>query len=339
MPQLRRDPVSGRWVIIATERAARPRDFQTKAREVRGGFCPFCEGNEDKTPPEVAACRDADSKPDGPGWRVRVVPNKYPALNLEGNPEEHDAGLYCAMNGVGRHEVFIESPRHAVSPTEQPPDLLADALCVQRQRLLELKKDKRLIYACLFKNVGTTAGASLEHTHSQLICTPVAPKPVQEEMRLCEDFWDANGRCLVCSILAQELTDGSRIVMDSEQYVVFTPFASRFPFEMWILPKEHISHFEDTSPEALRELARVVHDALRRLDLALDEPPYNYIVHTATFDLGPLDFFHWHIEIIPRVTRVAGFEWGTGFYINPMLPEKAAQYLREALPERVTAGA
>jgi len=337
MSELRRDPMSGRWVIIAKERAARPSDFLTESRESKGGFCPFCEGNEDRTPPEIFAYREPGSKPNGPGWRIRVVPNKYPALQIGGELQEHRTGVYVAIRGVGQHEVFIESPRHAVSPTELPHEALADAFCAYRERMIEIKKDKRLLYASVFKNVGAAAGASLQHTHSQLICTPVTPKRLHEEMSLCQEFRRTHGQCLLCRIIEQDMAAGERVVTESEHYAVLTPFASRFPFEMWIMPTEHASHYEDTPPELLRELAAVMHDALRRLDVALQNPPYNYIIHTSTFDTGELEHYHWHIEVIPRVTRIAGFEWGTGFYINPMLPERAAHYLREALPETITA--
>jgi len=337
MSELRRDPIAGRWVIIATERAARPHDFKTEPRKAKGGFCPFCEGNEDRTPPEIFAYRAPGTKPNGRGWSVRVVQNKYPALSVEEDVEEYGSGVYSAMSGMGQHEVIIESPRHAISPAELPPSSLADGLCMYRERMLELRKDSRLIYASIFKNVGFAAGASLEHTHSQLICTPVAPKRVQEEMALCRDFWQVNHRCLVCDIIRQELAEQARVVTDSPRYVVFTPFASRFPFEMWIVPKEHASHYEDSSPEALADLAAVMHDALRRLDVALGEPPYNYIIHTSTFDLPAVQYYHWHIEVIPRVTHIAGFEWGTGFYINPMMPEQAAHFMRDALPGNVQA--
>ena len=336
MPELRRDPVGGRWVIIATERAFRPQDFHIAKRRRKGGFCPFCGGNEEKTPPEIFAYRPDGTRPNGPGWRLRIVPNKYPALRAGGEAEERSWGVYHAMNGVGTHEVIIESPEHVVSPTELPAEAFHEVILAYHERLLELKKDSRLACALVFKNVGETAGASLEHSHSQLICMPVVPKRVGEEMDRCMDYYRAEARCLLCAIVEQYLSDGEHVVINGEKSVAITPHASRFPFEMWVLPKQHISHFEDTPREMLEEFARVTHDALRRLDASLDEPPYNYILHTSPFTVGAVKHYHWHLEVIPRVTRVAGFEWGTGFYINPVVPEHAAKYLREQTRQKLT---
>ena len=329
MPELRRDPVSGRWVIIATDRAARPQEFHRQKRIAKGGFCPFCEGKESTTPPEIFALREPGSQPNGPGWRVRVVPNKYPALRTEGVLNKRGMGVYDFMAGVGAHEVIVESPKHVLSPSELPPQVLAEVVRTYRDRAADLKKDKRLAYALIFKNVGAEAGASLEHSHSQLICTPVSPKRVEEEMDRCERFFRFRGRCLLCDILAQDLADASRIVVDSENFVVLTPFAARFPFEMWIMPKPHLSHFEDTSDAMLAEFANVLYEALGRLDASLDKPPYNYSIHSTPFVFGDVEYYHWHLEVIPRVTEVAGFEWGTGFHINPVPPESAAKFLRE----------
>jgi len=338
MPELRRDPVAGRWVIIATDRAARPHQFQGQKRVPRGGFCPFCEGNETKTPPEILAYRSPGTHPNTPGWRVRVVPNKYPALRVEGDLHMRGVGVYDTMEGIGAHEVLIESPKHVLSPSELTTEALEEVVRAYRDRMLDLKKDVRLVCAMLFKNVGVEAGASLEHSHSQLICTPVAPKRVQEEMDRCNEFYRFRGRCLLCDIIQQELADGQRVVVDKEGFVVLTPYASRFPFEMWILPRQHTAHFEDITDEMIGGLAGALHEALRRLDASLDDPPYNYNIHTVPFVLGPVPYYHWHIEVIPRVTAIAGFEWGTGFYINPVAPETAAQFLREASWKREPAG-
>lgn len=337
MAELRRDPVAGRWVIIASERAPRPRDFQIIKRTPGAGFCPFCEGNEDKTPPEVLAYRDERSRPNRPGWRVRVVPNKYPALRIEGPLEKRGSGVYDTMTGVGAHEVFIESPEHVTSPSQLSPEAVQDVVWAYRDRMLDLKQDSRLVYALVFKNVGEAAGASLSHTHSQLICTPVTPKRVDEEIARCLDFHRFRGRCLLCDIIEQSLSEGERVIISSDSFVAIAPYASRSPFEMWILPRRHVSHFEDTPPEVLAELGGVLHEALSRLDASLDQPPYNYLLHTSPFISGPLEHYHWHLEVIPRVTRVAGFEWGTGFYINPVAPETAADYMRNVVLDAVLA--
>jgi UDPglucose--hexose-1-phosphate uridylyltransferase len=336
MPELRKDPIVGGWVIIATERAKRPllAPAEPVVPPLQGTLCPFCEGNEDKTPPEILAYRERHSHPNGRGWRVRVVPNKFPALQVEGDLHKRGEGMYDRMNGVGAHEVIIESPAHVQSLTELDDAILREVLWVYRDRLVDLKKDIRLVYGMLFKNVGPQAGASLDHTHSQLIVTPIVPINVVEEMEGAKAFFNYRGRCIYCDMLHQEQAGERRVVLDTEYFTAFCPYASRFPFETWIVPKTHASHFENLHKLEVDDLAPVLKAVLQKLEAALDKPPYNYIVHTAPFDAAALPHYHWHIEIIPRLTRVAGFEWGTGFYINPVPPEQAAEFLRETEPKK-----
>jgi UDPglucose--hexose-1-phosphate uridylyltransferase len=206
---------------------------------------------------------------------------------------------------------------------------VAEVLNAYKARLLDLKRDRRLHYGMLFKNVGLAGGASLEHTHSQLIATPVVPRRVIEEVQGSRRFFDYRDRCVYCDIIDQEMSSDERMVMSTDRFVVVTAYAARFPFEMWLLPRRHQSHFEAMTPEETEELAFVLKRVLRRLERALEKPPYNYLLHTAPFNAESLDSFHWHLEIIPRVTRTAGFEWGTGFYINPVPPETAAEFLRK----------
>jgi UDPglucose--hexose-1-phosphate uridylyltransferase len=330
MPELRKDPIVGRWVIIARERAKRPHDFKsvTPAPDPNR-VCPFCEGQEDKTPPEIIAYRPFGSRPNGPGWRIRVVPNRFPALKIEGNLNKRGDGIYDMMAGIGAHEVIIESPAHHTSMATLGEDNLREVLWVYRDRLVDLKKDSRLVHGMLFKNVGAAAGASLEHSHSQLIVTPIVPISVWEEMTGALEFYHYRGRCIYCDMVQQELSGEKRVVLDSTHFTAFCPYASRFPFETWILPKAHSSHFENIPKPAVDDLGHVLHQVLNKLELALDNPPYNYIIHTAPFDHGELPHYHWHIEVIPRLTKVAGFEWGSGFYINPVPPENAASFLRD----------
>ncbi len=329
MPELRKDPITGRWVIIATDRAKRPTDFITENQPVKASFCPFCEGNEDKTPPEIFAFRKSGTLPNTKGWDVRVVPNKFPALRIEGDLAKRGEGIYDKMNGIGAHEVIIETPRHDISLTALDDGHVQNVIRTYRDRLRDLKKDKRFGYGMLFKNVGVAAGASLEHTHSQLIVTPVVPKAVIEEMRGSEAFFNYRGRCIYCDMIRQEIETEDRLVFNHNKFVAFHPYAPRFPFETWILPKYHASHFEDLPDSDMEELAVILKRTLLKLEKALDYPPYNYIIHTGPFDKANMNYYHWHIEIIPRLTKVAGFEWGTGFYINPVPPENAAQFLRE----------
>src|SRR5262245_3994785 len=328
MPERRKDPIVGRWVIIAPDRAKRP--IQTRETQVaESGLCPFCEGNEANTPVEILAYRDAKSRPNEKGWRVRVVPNRFPALQIEGDLRKRGDGIYDQMNGIGAHEVIIECPSHATNMANLTEENLREVLWVYRDRLVDLKKDKRLVYGMIFKNVGAAAGASLEHSHSQLIVTPIVPVNVWEEMNGSLEFFDYRGRCIYCDMIYQEMSMEKRIVVDTPSFICFAPFASRFPFETWIVPKNHNSHYENIQKHELDELGTVLKTILMKLDIALDRPAYNYIIHTSPFDTQSLPHYHWHIEIIPRMTRVAGFEWGTGFYINPVPPEQAAAYLRE----------
>ncbi len=328
MPELRKDPIVGRWVIIATDRARRPSaaKFEPAAD---GGFCPFCEGHEDKTPHEIIAYRERGTRADDRGWRVRVVPNKFPALQVEGDLNKRGEGIYDRMNGVGAHEVIIECPFHEISMASLSEDNIREVLWAYHDRLFDLKKDRRLVYGMIFKNVGAAAGASLEHSHSQLIVTPIVPISVWEEMNGALEFYNYRGRCIFCDMIHQELGGEKRIVLDTPNFVSLAPYASRFPVETWILPKNHASHFENIQKTEVDELGTVLKTILLKLETALDRPAYNYVVHTAPFDTQSLPHYHWHIEIIPRLTRVAGFEWGTGFYINPVPPEQAAEFLHD----------
>jgi UDPglucose--hexose-1-phosphate uridylyltransferase len=329
MPELRKDPIVGRWVIIATERAKRPDEPRVDLKPNAGGYCPFCAGHEHDTPNEILAYRDRNSRRNEPGWRVRVVPNKFPALQVEGELNKRGDGIYDKMHGIGAHEVIIECPQHEVSLAHLTEDNIREVLWAYRDRLVDLKNDPRLIYGMLFKNVGALAGASLEHTHSQLIVTPIVPINVWEEMSGSLEFFNYRGRCIYCDMVHQELGSEKRVVLDTPNFLSVTPFASRFPFETWIIPKHHNSHFENIQKTEVDDLGTVLKTILLKLETALDCPAYNYIIHTSPFDTKALPHYHWHMEIIPRLTRVAGFEWGTGFYINPVPPEQAAAFLRE----------
>lgn len=329
MPELRKDPIVGRWVIIATDRAKRPEVVKAEPQSLAGEFCPFCEGQEAHTPHEILAYRERNTRPNERGWRVRVVPNKFPALQIEGDLHKRGDGIYDKMNGIGAHEVIIECPFHANTLAQLSEENIREVLWVYRDRLVDLKKDPRLVYGMVFKNVGTAAGATLEHTHSQLIVTPIVPINVWEEMTGSLEFFNYRGRCIYCDIIQQELSTEKRVVLDAPNFVAFAPFAPRFPFETWILPKNHNSHFENIHKIEVDELGTLLKTILLKLEVALDKPAYNYIIHTSPFDTQALPHYHWHIEIIPRITRVAGFEWGTGFYINPVPPEQSAAFLRE----------
>ena len=332
MPELRRDPIVGRWVIISTERGVRPGDFiiATPPRTSPASLCPFCPGQELLTPKEILAYRPQGSEPNSPGWSVRIVPNKFPALHVEGELGREGLGMYDRMNGVGAHEVIIETPRHQESLAEMSVKQIEDLLWAYRDRLLDLKKDVRFRYILIFKNRGAAAGATLEHTHSQLIALPVVPTAAVQEMEGCRQHFEEKERCLYCDIVRQELADGSRIVAENPEFVTLTPYAPRFPFEMWILPKRHAAYYEESQKAQFEFMAPILSETLRRIDRVLAHPAYNLMLHTSPLHESSGAFYHWHVEIIPKLTQVAGFEWGTGFYINPVSPEESAKFLREA---------
>jgi UDPglucose--hexose-1-phosphate uridylyltransferase len=329
MPELRKDPVVGRWVIIATERVRRPSDFHDRPDPRSGGPCTFCRGRERETPPEILAYRNGGPA-NGPDWRVRVVPNKFPALRIEGLLERRGRGIYDLMTGIGAHEVIIDSPDHDRDFEDLPATTIAEVLAAYRDRMVDLKRDERFRYAIVFKNHGAAAGATLEHPHSQLVATPVVPVTVTDELQNARAYHGYKERCLFCDILRQELEDRSRIVFEGDHTVAFSPFAARFPFETWILPRRHAAAFERAGVAELADLATVLGTVLRKIGRAMKRPSYNFWLHSAPFDAGESPFYHWHVEVVPRLSRGAGLEWGGGMHINPMPPEDAARFLRDA---------
>jgi UDPglucose--hexose-1-phosphate uridylyltransferase len=320
----------GRWVIIAEDRAKRPADFIRQPVVIRGSqTCPFCYGNESKTPPEILAYRGNGSVLNAPGWSVRVVPNKFPALGIEGKMNRQGEGLYDKMNGIGAHEVIVETPEHRSTLAMLPLKQVESVLWAYRDRMVDLKKDRRFKYHLVFKDHGEAAGASLEHSHSQLIALPIIPKHVTEELEGARRYYTEKERCVFCDILYQEAR-GIRLVAENDSFVALAPFAPRFPFELWLVPKTHQSAFEDSSQRDFEQLAALLKDMLQRLDAVLDHPAYNYVIHTSPAAETLNDYYHWHLEIMPKITKQAGFEWGTGFFINPTPPEEAAAFLRDA---------
>lgn len=331
MPELRTDPISGRWVIIATERAARPTDFKTTPVEVNDiDRCPFCVGREAMTPPEIHAIRDQGTAANAPGWHVRVVSNKFPALRIEGDTARSDVGVFTRMDGVGAHEVIIESTDHYTHLGLLPAPHVAAVTAAYLQRYRDLGGDPRFEYALLFRNHGRTAGASLSHPHSQLIALPIVPKRAAEEIATAERYFGQNGGCVFCHVIEQELTSRDRVVFENDRFVAVEAYAGRFPFETWLLPKEHAASFGDLSEADAMAFSEALQATLHCLHSCLNNPPYNFIVHTAPYRYRARHAYHWHIEIMPRLTQVAGFEWGSGFFINPVVPEAAARFLREA---------
>ncbi len=332
MPELRKDPIVDRWVIIATDRARRPQDYAIDRELPRAGICPFCPGQESKTPPELLARRPSDgpsSRPNAPGWSLRAFPNKFPALKVEGTLNREGDGPYDRMNGVGAHEVIVETPDHNRKLSQLSIAEMEHVLSAYRDRILDLKRDTRFRYVMVFRNYGRAAGASVEHPHSQLIALPVVPTTVTRELAGAKAHYDFKERCVYCDIVHKEHRDKSRVIHDNGEQLVIAPYASRFPFETWIIPRSHRAAFENATADELRSLAEALKTALAKLERGLDDPPYNITLHTSPFSVGEVAHYHYHIQIMPSLSTPAGFEWGSGFHINSTPPEEAARFLRD----------
>ncbi|MGQ9706662.1 MAG: galactose-1-phosphate uridylyltransferase [bacterium] len=338
MSELRKDPIISRWVVISPERAFRPH-FKTEKLtcESREANCPFCEGNEHITPPEILAYGLPNRKPNTVGWQVRVVPNKFPALKVEGELSRWGIGLLDKVNGIGAHEVVIETPNHNQEFFELSQQHIALILRAWKDRIEDLDKDNRLRYALVFKNKGDEAGASISHPHSQIIATPITPNLIKQELISSKEYYSQKERCIFCDYMFQEISDEERIVYQDEHFVLISAYASRVPYEVWILPREHSADYINISDDAINSLSLILKGLLRGYMEIMKDPPYNLVLHTAPLRTPRPGYwltiekdFHWHIEILPRMTRVAGFEWGTGLYINPVSPEEACLTLRNA---------
>ena len=329
MPELRRDPITGRWVIINTDRPKGPEKFEVEDHVKKGGTCAFCTGNEKMTPPEIIAYSKVKREKNTPGWTLRVVPNKFPALQIEGALDKTGIGIYDLMNGIGAHEVIIETTSHDKEIADRDDAEVREMLWAYRDRDLDLRKDQRFKYILVFKNYGFSAGASLEHPHSQLIALPFVPKRVWGEMDGAHRYYEYRDRCVYCDMISQEIHEKGLTISENKSFISFCPFVSRFPYEAWVIPKVHAPDFAQIQEALVNDLALILKETMLRIKKVLRDPSYNYIVHSIPLDGLAMDDYHWHIEIMPRLTRVAGFEWGTGFYINPTPPELAARTLRE----------
>jgi UDPglucose--hexose-1-phosphate uridylyltransferase len=327
MSELRQNMATREWVVVASERAKRPDDFASEKRELTGDRperdpgCPFCPGNEEP-PLEISRLPEA-----GP-WQVRVVRNKYPALAPTGEPVRTAEGVHRCISGVGHHEVIIESPRHNTCAALERPEDIALFLSVFQGRARALADDPRVEHVICFKNHGETAGTSLVHPHAQIVALPVVPHEIRVRAEEARRHFDDNGSCVFCDMLRNEIEDASRVIVDSEHFVAFIPFAAPSPFHMWILPRRHEPSFLRAESMELADLAGVLHRVLRRIYVGLNDPDYNYVIRSASVQDQDQDYLHWYVSIIPRVARAAGFELGSGMYINPAAPEANAEFLR-----------
>lgn len=326
MSELRKDLLTGRWVIISPERARRPHAYHRYEIAVDPtDTCPFCPGHEDMTPPELLTIKPDPMKN---SWGVRVVPNRYPALRIEGELKSRPEGLFDKMEGIGAHEVIIETPEHDIDQAELSIKQTAAIFNAHTQRISDLFRDKRFVYILSFKNRGAAAGATISHPHSQLIALPIIPIAIERELAGARHYFDYRGRCFICDAQEQEREDQTRLISLNQHFIAYTPFAARFPFEIRIAPLQHRPYFWEISREETLSLAEIMRDVLRRYKLALRNPPFSYIVHTTPPTYAHPEHYHWHLEVVPKLTAQGGFEWGSGFYINPMSPEEAARYLR-----------
>jgi len=330
MGELRRDPVVGRWVIVNTQNSMKPEGYEKEKLEFhQQAVCPFCPGREGRTPPEIEAVRFDGSYPNTPGWSVRVVPNRFPALDVHGEIERKAIGLFDMCNGIGAHEIIVETSDHFKDFPELNEHEMFQVINKYCSRAIDLARDKRFEYVLIFKNYGTAAGASLEHAHSQVIALPMIPKSVAEALEGSQAYYAKEGRCVYCDMINQEKKDQSRIIVENDDFICFASFTSRFSFESWIMPKGHRSNLYDLNDAQKYNLGRILKDILRRNKLCLGNPSYNFFIHTAPTKYKHMESYHWHIEIIPKLTNMAGFEWGTGFYVVLTDPTDAAKYLRE----------
>jgi len=326
MPELRQNFMTKEWVVIATERAKRP-DQMAVHREAKPPVsfsekCPFCPGHESQTPPEILRLRDGD------GWKARVVPNKFSALSPDCQPERTIHRSLRSMQGFGVHDVIVETPDHSLAMANMTDAHVADILRIYKTRYDQLGLDPRIAHVTIFKNHGTDAGTSLEHPHSQLIATPVISHQVRERFQEAMRHHDDFGCCIFCQMIEEELQEQKRVVLTSEHFVAVELFASPSPFFTHIYPRRHMASFGDISAKEIVDLGRVLRTMLAKLYHGLQNPDFNFTIRTAPAELVGVRYFHWYMSVIPRLTRTAGFELGSGMFINTVIPEDAADFLR-----------
>ncbi len=343
MHELRKDPIIGRWVIIAKDRARRPGNFIVTDKAVEDisaeKECCFCEKHEKETPLEISAVRENRSKPNTPGWKLRVVPDQNPILEADVDLTPKGHGLYDVLEGRGAHEIIVETPKHVANMADLDIKQIKLVIEAYVNRTNDLEKDERLQYVLAHKNYNWSRDAqNITHSYSEIIATPIIPMRVEEELNGAKKYYDYHERCVYCDLIKQECEFSERIITESQHFVSLVPFASRFPFEIWILPKKHHAQFSKGVVGLEVELAKILKEVLLKIKKGLGDPAYHFVVHTAPFqrkknkslkDSNIEDDYHWHIEVMPRLTHTAGFEKGTGFYICPIPPEEAANYLRE----------
>ncbi|MEW6584772.1 MAG: galactose-1-phosphate uridylyltransferase [Nitrospirota bacterium] len=331
MHELRRDILLGRWVAVLSE-SLMPSGYTHSRAQSEETSCILCPGKEHEAPREITSAK----KPESRGWWVRALPNFKPVFQVEGDLGRKGVGIYDRMNSVGAHEILVESPEHSTRPEDMGLEQMVRVISLYRDRAADLEKDSRMRYILIYKNSGRDAGELFSHPHSFLMATPVIPKLVKDELDNAKQYFAYKERCIFCDIVGEELRLGDRVVIETRNFVAFCPYAAQFPFECWIVPKRHSCAFHEISREEIEDLGSILMSVLKKLRKIFDNPPFNYFIHTAPnmvprrnhwHTLG--EDYHWHLEIMPRLIRTSGFEWGSGFFILPTSPENAAKYLRE----------
>ncbi len=328
MPELRENPATKRWVIIATERAKRPEDFKKNVPDAPDvppydAKCPFCEGNEALSGEEIFAIGG-----------VRVIPNKYPMLvpPAKGSPTEpkrHKSGIYLHMEGVGKHELVIEGPAHNKCIATMSVDEVSMIIRAYQERYLALDWDPSYKLVTIFKNHGPRAGASQQHAHSQIVATSFIPLHVRYAIGEAQRYYDELGRCVYCDMIKSELSEKERLVTQNGRFVAFVPYAAMLPYEVCIIPLRHSTTFADLQQEDIEPLAQILHEVLAKFYRGMNNPDLNYIIRTVPHHSACEPYYHWHIQVLPRLTTPAGFEIGSGITVNVALPEESAKFLRE----------
>ncbi|MBI4698311.1 MAG: galactose-1-phosphate uridylyltransferase [Nitrospirae bacterium] len=327
MPELRLNLITKEWVVIATERSRRPDDFRIRAsRKTLPDFvatCPFCPGNEAKTPDEIFRISDGDQ------WKIRIVPNKFAALHRNIERRRMNEGLKHVVSGFGVHDVIIETPVHNMTTAMLPVEHISEIIRTYKRRFTELYADRGIGHVIIFKNHGEAAGTSLEHPHSQIIGTPVTPFQIRSRIDETIRFFDITGECLICKTGGEERKDGSRIILETEHFLTFIPYAALSAFHTWIFPKRHSAVFSDITDDEISDLALNMKTLLSKLYYGLNNPDFNYSIRSNRPKDAKSEYSHWYISVVPRVSTAAGFELGSGMFINNALPEESAEYLRK----------
>ena len=329
MSEIRQNIITRDWVIMATERAKRPHELvsQTKSRPVLPAYkdnCPFCAGNEKLATTERVRIGEKD-------WSVRIISNKFPALSPEGDRIRTDDGLHRTISGIGIHDVVVESPIHNDILAMLPEEHIFNILLSYKIRYQQIIEDHRFEAIVIFKNYGESAGSSLEHTHSQIAATPVVPFQFRDRIQEAVRYFDDHGDCIVCRTLLDEIANGSRIVAENSSFLAFIPYAALTPFHIWIFPRMHSSLYVNISNEEMKDLASILKTVLLKMYHGLGDPDYNYTIRTAPLADKESRYFHWYLSVIPRMNRSAGFELGSGMYINSSIPEESATYFRNII--------